>query len=288
MPKGTDAEVALLEGLYAQLTLRARVGSDPVGFLYAWPSLEDREIVGLLASSLAYGRVAQIARSVTALLARLPEPSRMTMELSPRALVRNLAGFRHRFTEGADLARVLLGARRLREAHGSLEEALLAHARPEDRTIAGSLSGFTRELHDRGGLTAPHVLPDPERGSACKRLCLFLRWMVREDAVDPGGWRRVGAERLVVPLDVHMQRIARGLGMLTRRSPDWRAALEATEGFRRLAPHDPVRYDFALTRLGIESELDPSETLAPLWRGDARSPSSVGPRASRRPAAAVS
>ncbi len=95
------------------------------------------------------------------------------------------------------------------------------------------------------------LLPSPGKGSACKRLNLFLRWMVRSDDVDPGGWSGVDAGKLIVPLDTHMHRMGLEVGLTRRKQADMQAALEVTRAFRTIAPEDPVRYDFALTRLGI-------------------------------------
>jgi uncharacterized protein (TIGR02757 family) len=114
--------------------------------------------------------------------------------------------------------------------------------------VVGGLCGFVREL---GAEECTSLLPLPERGSACKRLNLFLRWMVRRDEVDPGGWRRIPRSALVIPMDVHMHRIAVAFGLTTRRQADMRAAREVTEAFRVVSPEDPTRYDFALTRQGI-------------------------------------
>jgi len=114
-----------------------------------------------------------------------------------------------------------------------------------------ALGRFVDELCSAAGGLDDHLLPRPERGSACKRLNLWLRWMVRRDAVDPGGWTGVSPAQLVVPLDVHMHRICRALGLTRREAADLRTAVEITDAFRSFAPDDPVRYDFALTRLGI-------------------------------------
>jgi uncharacterized protein (TIGR02757 family) len=263
----TDPDRQHLETLYERYNHRSYVGSDPIGFLYGYDAVEDREIVGLLAATIAYGRVAQIARSMSTLLERLPEPSRALREMSARQIARAFAGFRHRFTSGEEIARLLWGTRCLREECGTLEAALTRGQRPEDGTIESGLTAFVESLRRLGGLAGGHVLPSPADGSACKRLNLFLRWMVRRDAVDPGGWVGISPTRLVVPLDVHMHRIALGLGLTRRRSADWKTALEVTAGFRARAPEDPARYDFALTRLGIRAELRLEEALAPMWCG---------------------
>ncbi|MCD6487215.1 MAG: TIGR02757 family protein, partial [Syntrophobacterales bacterium] len=100
------------------------------------------------------------------------------------------------------------------------------------------------------------LLPSPAKGSACKRLNLFLRWMVRHDDVDPGGWDDISSSKLIIPLDTHMHRICLALGITKRKQADMKTALEITRSFQVMAPHDPVRYDFALTRLGIRKDTD--------------------------------
>jgi uncharacterized protein (TIGR02757 family) len=165
-------------------------------------------------------------------------------------------GFRHRFATGEQLAALLLGAKRLVERHGSLHACFAAHLADGAETVAPALAAFADELRAAAGGLDAHLLPCPSRGSACKRLNLFLRWMVRRDAVDPGGWGGVSPAQLIVPLDVHMHRICRTLGLTARRQADGRAAEEITRAFRRFASDDPVRYDFALTRLGIRGDSD--------------------------------
>jgi len=241
-----------LEGLYSRLNRREYVHPDPLEFLYRYDDPRDREMAGLVASSLAYGRVAQILKSVERVLDRLgPRPARFVENARSDELRELFAGFRHRFTTGEELAAMLAGASRLAWKHGSLGEAFASFMAPCDETVMPALTRFACELSTGGGLGRCHLVPDPGRGSACKRLLLYLRWMVRRDVVDPGGWERVSASKLVVPLDTHMFRLCRAMGLVTRRQADARAALEATAGFRRVAPDDPVRYDFALTRLGI-------------------------------------
>ena len=161
------------------------------------------------------------------------------------------SAFRHRFTSGEDLARLLCGARRALRTHGSLQKAFLSRYSAKDETLLPALNGFSRELCAFFPDHASSLLPSPENGSACKRLNLMLRWLARSDAVDPGGWELVPKSRLLVPLDTHMFRIAGALGFHSRRSADLSAALEITRAFAEFAPDDPVKYDFSLTRFGI-------------------------------------
>ena len=110
----------------------------------------------------------------------------------------------------------------------------------------------------------PMFLPSPDGGSACKRLNLFLRWMVRKDNVDPGIWQSIPASHLIVPLDTHMHRIAKAMGLTSRKQADIQSAIEITGAFSFIRPADPVRYDFALTRLGIKPGTPPTESFTSL------------------------
>jgi len=241
-----------LEELYETYNRRRWVRPDPVQFLYAYQESADREIAALVASSLAYGRVAQIVRNVGAVLDRMGEPARFLRRASEEKLRRFFRGFRHRFAGPGHLTALLLGAKRAIQRYGSLRNCFLAGLLPTDETVLPALGRFAEELGAGGA--CGHLLPSPQSGSACKRLNLFLRWMVRRDRVDPGGWSEVGAHRLIVPLDVHMHRVCTALGMTRRKSADRLTALEITRQFARLVPRDPVRYDFSLTRLALRGE----------------------------------
>ena len=255
MPLVRHADV--LDGLYRDVNHRRYVHPDPLEFLYAYRRLADREIAALLASSLAYGRVAQILNSVSDVLGRIsPAPARYLGETSPSRIRRAMRGFKHRFSTGRHVAAMLVGAQGVIARHGSLGACFAKGISDDDATVLGALEAFVAELTEAAGEDCGHLLPDPARRSACKRLCLMLRWLVRKDGVDPGGWNRVPAAKLLVPLDTHMHRIARGLGATRRKSADMPAVIEITEAFGRLAPDDPVRYDFALTRLGIRGDMD--------------------------------
>ncbi len=240
-----------LDSLYRRYNRREHVHPDPLEFLYGWDDVRDREVVGLIASSLAFGRVASILASVREALRRLPCRPAGLAEVGPRALARAYRGFVHRFARGSDMAGLLEGAGRAIREHGSIEACFVAGWSPGDATVLPAVRAFSSYLHGLTGCGCGFLVPRPAGGSACKRLCLYLRWMVRSDDVDPGGWDRISPSALVVPLDTHMLRIGRSLGFTARRAADERAALEVTGGFKRLSPRDPVRWDFCLTRPGI-------------------------------------
>ena len=183
----------------------------------------------------------------------------------PREIIELLDGFKHRFTTGTELASLLVAIKRALETHGGLERLFGAGVSRNDANVLPAMTAFVERLRGfargaggaggrrgAGGAGAcASLLSSPEDGSACKRLNLYLRWMVRRDAVDPGPWTGISPSLLVVPLDTHLFRIAGELGLTRRRQPNLKTALEVTEGFARLRPDDPVRYDFSLTRLGI-------------------------------------
>jgi uncharacterized protein (TIGR02757 family) len=246
-----------LDRLYDKYNRREFVHPDPLEFLYRYDNVRDREVAGLIASSLAYGRVKQILRSVSFVLDRMgPSPLAFLVGSSQRAILALFEDFVHRFTTGQHIAAMLTGARRVIRQYGSLHACFVAGMRDSDETVIPALSDFVKELLCADYSCGKYLVPTPDRGSACKRLHLFLRWMVRRDAVDPGGWDDVSPSKLVIPLDTHMHKIGLALGMTNRKQGDIRTALGMTAAFREIAPDDPVRYDFALTRLGIRDDTD--------------------------------
>jgi len=248
-----------LDALHRRLNRREFVSPDPLEVVYRYEDPRDREVAGLIAACLAYGRVAQILRNLHALLDTLgPRPSDRVRREGAAAMAR-AAGFRHRWTDAEEMGALLAGVSAALRRHGTLEACFLAHHGADAEDTLPGLIGFTREL--RGGGAPTSLLSAPEKNSACKRLHLYLRWMVRRDDVDPGCWTGVPPSALLIPLDTHMHRIARGLGLTRRNQANLATAIEVTRGFRAINPADPLKYDFALTRLGIRNELDPGEFL---------------------------
>jgi len=217
----------------------------------------DREVVALLASSLAYGRVGPMIRAIDRVVDALGTSPAATIDRSreaPKAMERLLADARvtrYRFTRPEQIASLLVGAARVRRERGSLEDVLLRHDAGDSADLAPALSGFIDDLRLAAPSPPGMLLSSPADGSACKRHFLMLRWMVRLDAIDPGGWSRCAPSRLLVPLDVHLGRVARARGWTKRRTNDLISAREITDALRQVDSRDPVRFDFSLTRGGI-------------------------------------
>ncbi len=256
----------VLERLYAKYNHRRLVAPDPLQFLYRYSEPADVEIVALLASGLAYGRVQQIEKSLSRLFKRMGgSPSTFVREFDSHKRAK-LKDFKHRFTAGDDISNLLELLRDVYERFGSIEQFFVQGLDEGDANIIPALTKFCDSLcamyaerHNgtqSSGLK--YLLPSPARGSACKRLNLFLRWMVRDDDVDPGLWRSVDKAKLIVPIDVHMGRLCKILGLYARKTVTLSAAVEITESFSEIEPADPAKYDFALSRIGIVENCDGS------------------------------
>ena len=244
---------SVFEEVYRRFGRREQALCDPVHFLYEYPDVERREVVGLISSCLAYGRVAQICKSVSNVLDRLELSTRAIDDISDASIRRRLGGFKHRFTTGGQLADMLIGVKRVRREFGSLENVVcdgIGDSHGEGSIVPG-MARVVDEISRLSRARLGHLLPHPAGHSACKRLNLFMRWMVRHDEVDPGGWGRISTRLLLVPMDVHMHRLGVLLGLTKCRSTNLSCSAEVTAGFAAVNPADPVKYDFALTRMSI-------------------------------------
>ncbi|MFH2000871.1 MAG: TIGR02757 family protein [Planctomycetota bacterium] len=250
-----------LEALYNRYNHKSWVHPDPLEFLYAFGQIRDREIAGLIASALAYGRVAQILVSTASILDRMPFPYEFIMRNDKKRMLRTFGGFKHRFTTADDLVDFLLAVKKVLNQFGSIEACFASGLDRKAENIVPAMEKFVQALDLKREKGRFSLIPHPDRKSACKRTNLFLRWMVRKDNVDPGGWTAIDPSLLIIPLDTHMHRIALRLGLTERKQADLRCALEVTGSFREINPKDPTRYDFALTRLGIHPEGDMNQLL---------------------------
>jgi uncharacterized protein (TIGR02757 family) len=239
--------------------------TDPVHIVRRFSTPDDREVVGFCAAGLAFGRVASVLQSIEALLRVMgTHPAAFVRAFDPRRHAARLAPLVHRWIKGRDLVALLLILQRMLKDSGSIEAFFREGDDPSSPDIGSALDAFsTRALHTdlrpAYGRRVPKALgvcyffPRPSSGSACKRLNLFLRWMVRKDAIDLGVWTTISPSRLIVPLDTHVIRLGRCLRLTRYTSPGWKMAAEITASLRALHPTDPVRYDFSLCHVGMMS-----------------------------------
>ncbi|MDT8318426.1 MAG: TIGR02757 family protein [bacterium] len=239
--------------------------SDPLKYLHLYKKPEDQEIVGMIASSLAYGRVERIFKSVEAVLAIMGNsPSDYVKRFNPALDSESFNGFIHRFNKGEDIACLIWFMKQTIDAYGSIGALFGTLFQEDDKNIGDALAAFVAKLLSLdsspfyGGGSLPknagvrYFFPSPEKGSACKRLSLYLRWMVRkDDGLDLGIWDFIPPGKLVIPIDTHIARMSRQLGLTKLKSPGWNMALEITGSLKELDANDPLKYDFALCRLGI-------------------------------------
>lgn len=251
------------------------LANDPLSFCHRYPDPADREVAAVIASAFAYGNVAIILRTLGSIFAELgPSPRRYVEHFEPKQGLRTFSGFKHRFNDGRDLCALLWAIRLMIEQAGSVEAFFLRgqEAGAEDVTVA--LNGYSAAVLSQDycpvfGAKAipansyfPFLFPAPVSGSACKRLCMFLRWVVRPvDDIDLGLWQGISTAQLVIPVDTHIQRISGYLGFTRRKSADWRMAREITAALRQFDPADPVKYDFSLAHLGISAGCDGTDPL---------------------------
>jgi len=260
------AEVArlkpALDRLYCQYDHADRIG-DPIEIARRYSNPADREVAAFCAAGLAFGRVASVLQSVERLLAVMgPSPASFLARWDPRRDSHLFDALGHRWTRGGDLAALVWILKRMVEVRGSIEAFFLDGYDPDAPDIGPALEAFSSaalrlDLRPaRGARVARrpgvgYFFPRPSSGSACKRLNLFLRWMVRTGGVDFGQWTRVSPAKLIVPLDTHIVRLGRCLRLTTYTTAGWRMASEITASLRIIDPDDPIKYDFALCHVGM-------------------------------------
>ena len=251
-----------LERLYEAYN-REDSAADPVQIVRRYSRRDDQEVVGFCAAALAFGRVASVLNTVETLARVLgPAPADYVRRFDPAAPHPELRGMVHRWTRGIDIVALLWILHQMIERSGSIERFFAEGLDPAAPDLEGALDSFSRraralDLTSVYGRRPPksggvcYFFPRPSAGSACKRLNLFLRWMVRRDAVDLGVWRAIPPAQLIVPLDTHVIRLGRCLGLTRYTSPGWRMAAEITTTLRAIDPVDPVRFDFSLCHVGM-------------------------------------
>ncbi len=255
VPANSAQMAEMLEAAFRNYNTADFIADDPVSIPHRFSRLQDREIIGFWAATLAWGQrktIIQSARRLVELMDNAPYDFMLNHTEQDRAI---FLDFKHRTFQATDTLWFLEFFQQYYRKNNSLEGAFARHLLPGDVTTERALTGFHRDFFDSADAperTRKHVAT-PERGSTCKRLNMFLRWMVRRDeaGVDFGLWQQISPAQLLIPLDVHVERVARRLGLLNRPQADWRAVLELTENLRAFDPNDPVKYDYALFGMGV-------------------------------------
>lgn len=225
------------------------ISPDPLELVLRFDDARDQEVAGLIAAAFAYGRADFIVSNIGVVLARMtPSPYRYLQTFDAREATRRFAGFAHRFHKTPDLVLLLSRLAASIREHGSLGALFERCYDARDPDIAPALTRFVETIRVPG---LEYLLTSPQDGSACKRMNLYLRWMIRRTAPDLGLWTFADPAKLVMPVDTHIHRIATFLGLNERKSADWKAARLLTDALAQFDATDPVRYDFALCRLGI-------------------------------------
>lgn len=236
---------AALDALYDTFNA-PEAALDPIQIVRRYARVDDREIVAFIAAGLAFGRVASVMASVEAVSAVMgPSPAEFVRRFDAKRDAAPLKPFVHRWVRGRDVVHMLSTLRDMVREFGSIERCFASGYDASHEDLAPAIEAFAA----RGGKS--YFFAKPSSGSACKRMNLFLRWMVRRDAVDPGGWTLIPASKLLVPLDTHTIRVGKCLRLTRRASPGWKMAADITAALRKLDPSDPVRYDFSLCHLSM-------------------------------------
>jgi len=253
-----------LERLYEAYN-REDSASDPIQIVRRYKTPADQEVVGFCAAALAFGRVASVLNTVETLARVLgPEPAAYVRRFDPKAPHPELRAMVHRWTRGVDILALVWLLRQMIDRSGSIEGFFREGYDPDAVDIGAALDSFSDramalDLKAAYGRRVPartgvgYFFPRPSAGSGCKRLNLFMRWMVRRDEVDLGAWTSMPRARaqLIVPLDTHVIRLGRCLRLTRYTSPGWRMAADITASLRAIDPVDPVRFDFSICHVGM-------------------------------------
>jgi len=234
------------------------IPDDPISVPHAFDDPRDQEVIGLYAALLAWGRRATVLNKMEDLCERMDyAPYRFVRDFDDARDADALEGFVHRTFQPEDAFWFTCNLSRALAQHGTVEGIFADHLKEKTSHVGPAIQGFSTTImqaHPNTPRRLQKHLARPEAGSACKRLNMYLRWMVRPGPVDLGLWTRIVPDQLLLPLDVHSGRQARALGFVDRKSNDWKAVQHLTDACRRLAPDDPARYDFAFFGVGAYDE----------------------------------
>lgn len=237
---------------------KSSISPDPLQFLHNYQDKLNIEIAGIISSVFAYGNVTLIINSLNRIFKILGNnPREFVVNYNYHKEGRLFDEIKHRFYTADDIALLFKGLNKVYTTYGSLNYLFVLYHFLEDDSIKNSVARFSSNLIDlcktsddpSNGLK--FMFPDPYKGSACKRMNLFLRWMVRKDELDFGLWPEIPKNKLIIPVDTHIARICKELKLTKQKTVSWKMAEEITENLREIDPDDPVKYDFAICHIGI-------------------------------------
>lgn len=249
----------MLDDIYAQYHHPRYLVLDPLVCVRKFGGQDSREAVGLLAASLAYGRVEIIIRNINAIINIMgDDPVGFIKNTSYKQKLNFLSKFKHRFNDGQDISALLESIGIIMKEYGSIEKCFCECMDKTGNQFKDALALFTGIVKNNGRIhcgnraSFEYLIPSPNKGSACKRIVLYLRWMIRkDDGIDLGVWKNISPSCLLIPVDTHVARIARGYGLTNRKASDWKMAEEITARLREFDPDDPIKYDFSLCHAGM-------------------------------------
>ncbi len=251
---------AKLDSIYQRYHHPDYLTMDPLLCVHDFKTRQDREAGGLIASVLAYGRAEIIIKDCNWIFQKTEWKITDFINLTSfKEKQKFFESFKHRFNDGLDMSLLTESLKQILRNYKNLENLFAEPFKENELTIRSALHHFSNTIRKQGAAIAgfqkksfDYLFPSPESGSACKRLNMFLRWMVREnDSIDFGLWKKVPASKLIIPVDTHVAALSRKMGLTTRKAADWKMAEEITGNLRRINPEDPVRYDFSLCRAGM-------------------------------------
>lgn len=243
----------------AQYNRTEFISIDPISIPHLFQKKQDIEIAGFFAATLAWGLRKTIISKCKELMTYMRwSPHEFILNATEREMI-PLLSFKHRTFNNIDLTYFVEFFRWFYSENDSLEDAFARFIQPQDETVENGLIGFHKlffSLSESPTRTQKHIAT-PARNSACKRINMYLRWMVRKDnnGVDFGIWKKIKPYQLVIPVDVHVERVARNLGLIQQvKKADWKTAEELTKKLKEFDAKDPVKYDFALFGMGVSKE----------------------------------
>ena len=240
---------------------KSQISPDPLQFLHLFDNEKDIEVIGFIASVFAYGNVNQIIKTLDKiLLITNAKPYNFILNLEKTGNQIKLKGLKHRFYNEEDIQNLFFSLHTLYKNEGALKNIFYKYFGPNNKNIKEGLSGFSQTFiseikkNTKSKKVSPGVrfmFPLPKLCSACKRMNLFLRWMVRKDELDFGLWSEIPADRLIIPVDTHIARICKSLKLTSYKNVNWKMAEEITENLKKFDPVDPVKYDFDICHIGM-------------------------------------